>query len=618
MKLGRKRKIWAVLTGILVVFVVSFYGGAGEVGAVSSDKYYFSNLAADYYLTMGEDGTSKMHVKEIITAEFQDASRSHGITRTIPRTNQGGANKVVDGERSLNLAATRNGVAVQARVAKGEGDSYDIYIGNNEEVVQGTQVYTLEYDLADVITEFSETGENVSGEETEEAWQELRWNVNGEGLQPRFGEVRVRLHLEEGMREKLMGAESGEISGMFACAVEQNYGVAEAETERCEVRELDGAVMFTAKEMGPEENLTFLAKFLPGTFVVGREVNYALITLLVIEVLAGAAVTIWLYVRWRKKARRQQKLYRKTEVLTTYKPPKGLRVAEGAMLRIKKTKPSYMATFLTMMIEQKIKIEKKEMGDFEMVIKVESGKFSGAQREVLKILAGRRLIEKGARIPIVRQQVTEKLTDYAMAYEKAAVKSLVEKGEFKPRKSKHQLSPVMVVAIFVVIWILASVALMLGGEFVDFMQPSENAISFGGVAVPILMVVVAVLLIFGEVWLAKNTMKFEKYTDQGIEAARELEGLEQFMRLPEERRVRFLKSVAGMEISAEGLMVLYEGLLPWACLLRIEDEWVKEMEKYFEMTQAGGKKKTGLAVEPEIVEAMQKGGLAQKMFWFDM
>lgn len=224
------RKKWGIM---LLVVLLATFGGA-RVSAVSSDKYYFSNLAADYYLSKAADGTSELHVKEIITAEFQDASQSHGITRTIPRTNQDGANKVVGGESSLNLVATRNGVAEEVRVAKGEGDSYDIYIGDENEVVQGTQVYTLEYDLSDVVTEFSAEGENVSGAETAEAWQELKWNVNGEGLQPRFGEVRVRLHLEDGVEEKMFGGTEGADEKVFECAIEQNYGTAEPEAGRCE------------------------------------------------------------------------------------------------------------------------------------------------------------------------------------------------------------------------------------------------------------------------------------------------------------------------------------------------------------------------------------------------
>ena len=55
--------------------------------------FYFSDFTADYYLTKQDDGTSSLHVKEVITAIFPETNQNHGITRLIPSTNQNGKNR---------------------------------------------------------------------------------------------------------------------------------------------------------------------------------------------------------------------------------------------------------------------------------------------------------------------------------------------------------------------------------------------------------------------------------------------------------------------------------------------------------------------------------------------
>ena len=72
-----------------------------------AQDFYFEDFTADYYLTKLEDGTSNLHVKEVLTAVFLEMNQNHGITRTIPYTNQGGENRTgalpLRGDRLLRL-----------------------------------------------------------------------------------------------------------------------------------------------------------------------------------------------------------------------------------------------------------------------------------------------------------------------------------------------------------------------------------------------------------------------------------------------------------------------------------------------------------------------------------
>lgn len=62
-----------------------------------------------------------------------------------------------------------------------------------------------------------------------------------------------------------------------------------------------------------------------------------------------------------------------------------------------------------------------------------------------------------------------------------------------------------------------------------------------------------------------------------------LEGLELYITMAEAERLKFLQSVEGADTSSEGIVKLYEKLLPWASLFGAEESWVKEMSKYYEV-----------------------------------
>ena len=195
MKLNRI--ILGILIGILLLPIDACFA--------STQDFYFEDFTADYYLSKAEDGTSKLHVKEVLTAVFPETDQNHGITRTIPFTNQNGKNTVVENEAALNLTVLRNGAAEPISKIEKQDDYYLVYIGSASSYVHGRQIYTLEYDFADVITEFDAEGNNVSGvEDAKKAFQELYWDTNGTGWSQRFESLTARLHLSEDILESVL------------------------------------------------------------------------------------------------------------------------------------------------------------------------------------------------------------------------------------------------------------------------------------------------------------------------------------------------------------------------------------------------------------------------------
>jgi hypothetical protein len=85
-------------------------------------------------------------------------------------------------------------------------------------------------------------------------------------------------------------------------------------------------------------------------------------------------------------------------------------------------------------------------------------------------------------------------------------------------------------------------------------------------------------------WILKRqTNKYKRYTEKGIKLVKYLEGLELYINMAEADRLKFLQSVEGADTSNEGIVKLYEKLLPWASLFGAEESWMKELEKYYEI-----------------------------------
>lgn len=83
--------------------------------------------------------------------------------------------------------------------------------------------------------------------------------------------------------------------------------------------------------------------------------------------------------------------------------------------------------------------------------------------------------------------------------------------------------------------------------------------------------------------LASMTNKFLFRTKKGLEASRYMDGLKLYIEMAEKERLKFLQSVEGAEVTNEGIVKLYERLLPYAAVLGLEKSWMKELEKYYKL-----------------------------------
>ena len=83
--------------------------------------------------------------------------------------------------------------------------------------------------------------------------------------------------------------------------------------------------------------------------------------------------------------------------------------------------------------------------------------------------------------------------------------------------------------------------------------------------------------------LKSKSEKFAKRTKAGLEASRYMDGLKLYIEMAEKDRLAFLQSVKGADTSDAGIVKLYEKLLPYAALFGVEESWMKELEKYYDV-----------------------------------
>ena len=544
----------------------------------SVQDFYFEDFTGDYYLTRLEDGTSNLHVKEVLTAVFPETNQNHGITRTIPYANQGGVNRTVENEAALNLTVLRNGKPENVnKIVTGDG-YYTVYIGSASEYVHGEQVYTLEYDYKDVITEFDASGNNVSGiEDVEKVFQELYWDTNGTGWSQSFGKVTANLHTTEEIH-KNMDEQAWCYVGKYGAKGE----------DRCAIAVIDDGFSFTAEDLRAGENLTFVTEFKPDTFKVILEKNYILVIVLVGEI---ALVVIFLtrkYLKWRKVAKPQYDLYKSTFTAPQYQPPEGdIYVADGEQIYIKKTKSSYVATLLELAVSKAVtikKIEGEKKYDWAVVLNVEPGELSSSQKEMMNIISGNGGLAKGDEYPIEKHKPTSYLASCARSYKSDAVRKL-ERHEYliKDEKSKTAVSLMLVFFVMFMMVGVINILPAMVDKIEDFVAPSANAIMVGGRIALIMIGVVFVMACVMSGVLGGRINRYKKYTEKGIKLVKYLEGLELYINMAEADRLKFLQSVEGADTSNAGIVKLYEKLLPWASLFGAEESWVKELAKYYEV-----------------------------------
>ncbi len=568
MKVGLKKYIVAVL----VIFGAAFLSMVPGRAFAKTPPYY-ETFEADYYLTKDSDGISHLRVVENITAVFPDYKKNKGIYREIPNTNQDGHNITLPSLNRSNIKVFRNGSPEPIYDIERERDGYKVSTGD-ESYVMGRQVYTFMYEFEKVITEFDEKSSNVGY-----AHQELYWDTNGTGFDYGFDKVTARVHFDSDEIKKAY-------TGKKWCYVGK-YGTTAKNSKKCEVTEISDGVEFTASDLFAHENLTMDIEFKPGVFTVPEpEVSYILIVLLVIFA-ALCLLSLLIPYKSYKKMAEKRKYYRGYFIAPEYQPHRQYNLPEMAKIYIGSVKDVRAALLLEMVVKKKIDLIKTKDNKIfhdEWAVKVlDKGAMDKNEEIIIKILNGGKNFETGDQIDIKKHTPTSSMVSLGRSFDTETVSklkrdALVEEKTRATNLTTASVSAYIIVALMVAFWLAPIVFTFSTGisEFVD-----AGKIMVGADYIPFIATGITVLTCFIWCVLYANSSKYKYRTIRGLEMSRYMDGLKLYIGMAEAERIKFFQSKEKAEMTPEGIVKLYEKLLPYAALFGLEKSWMKELDRYY-------------------------------------
>lgn len=550
------------LVKLFCTFLLSFYLALllpSSTQAISHDENtsYFSNFEADYYLTKDQDGSAMLRIVENLTAVFPKNSSEHGIIRYLPFTGQ---EDLADG-KTLAINVMCNGQPENIASIGALPHEFDVRIGHPDRIVSGTQIYQLEYTYRNVI-------------QPGQAFQKLYWNTNGVNWDKSFDRLTARLHIDSEILPNLINS---------SCYTGR-YG--ENDQARCEIKSLTDGVEFSAKDLNANENLTFDLTFLPDTFAVKDQgytldtktyTDYRLIILTIIVICLAIALLIVAAFAWRS-IREKRQFYEATFIVPEYTPPAGFSVAEMAKNYLGITHgDKRVAVLLDLAVHHKVELIKDRPKKWK--IRLKTLDLTKQEAAVLKILTGRdQALTENQEIVIKAHNSNSAITKLSKEFSDSITSKLRTTGLFEPLTSKFQFSTI--IYILGIIWIFGWLVALV---FVFDEKPDYVIFPYAELCVILLTIILittaAVLFI-----TASKVSQYEKHTKKGLQYSRYLDGLKLYIKMAEADRLKVLQSVNGAEITNAGIVKLYEKLLPYALIFGLETSWLKELGRYYAMS----------------------------------
>ncbi len=522
------------------------------------NDYYFSDFTGDYYLQKDDNGISHLKVLESVTAEFPEYNQNKGICRQISYTNQDGLNVTLPNLTRDNLIVTRNGIPEPIYSLEKEKGYYNVCTGTDDYVL-GTQVYTFEYEFVKVVTDFKE-------------YQELYWDTNGNGSMQRFDKVTARVHF--GDKEMW--------TGQSWCYV-GSYG--KNEQNRCMTKEIDDGVEFVVKDLRAGENLTFDVEIPKGTFVVPEpENNYTYVWLCVLYGVVCALVIVY-YLKKYLAIRDKEKYYKGLFIKPEYQPHSKYSLPEMSELFIGKKKDIKVAMLLELVVKRKIELQKRDKAEWNILVK----NLSEVDEEYLNLLCilnNDNKPNEGDTIKVESHSANSKLIALRKKMEDKIASDLrrdklVEKSyRFGKNNSGTESKILSIVMSLPVVFIVFMIAAAVMEGIIDVFGLADGGKLVFENEFYLLVLVFTAITSLTVILLSRKTQRYVYDTKKGLEMSRYMDGLKMYIEMAEAERMKLLQSVDGADTSAEGIVKLYEKLLPYAAVFGLEESWMDEMKEY--------------------------------------
>jgi uncharacterized membrane protein YgcG len=387
--------------------------------------------------------------------------------------------------------------------------------------------------------------------------QEFYWDVNGSGWPQPFGSVTAQVHLSTELQDALRPGED---------CYEGSYGDRSG-SEACTITTTDDGFAASAEDVFPYATLTVAVPFEPGTVVQRERPADSWIVQLAPKVIAGiigVLIIVAFVIRstlWRSP--------KPGLVIAQYDPPEAehlLLSAEliGAQFR------GITAQFIDFAVRGMVRIidnspgapESNDKNRYELEFVTADGA-SPKELRVLTILFGASP-KQGKQVNLGKISPSTGATLFAL---KAETTAQATKDGYRalPDATLPRILRAVggwSVVLFLPIWIYAF----------------TNDVEDDG-AITLYMW----LSIVGWIVLAIALVRPNRLTAKGAAARDYLLGMQLYLTVAEEQRMRFLQSPQGAQrrispYDRDAIVHLYERLLPYAVLWNVEREWVEQLK----------------------------------------
>lgn len=517
-------------------------GARLDASSVSADVDDFSYASWDarYEVSLDDDGRARMHVTESLTATFPDVDQNKGIVRGLLTSYEGAWLEV-------RVLSVTDGAGADVPYETDEDDGLLYVLTGDDDFVQGTQTYVIEYEMRDVILA-ADTGVD-----------EFYWDLLPlDSTQP-VEEFRADVVFDAQMTDRMTGA--------IRCYV----GYA-GSTDECPLTEsADGSEFHVeASDLSPGQGVTVAVGFESGTAAqpTARQPDPVTDTVPAIAALGGLGLSVggWFAVSSFKRSRRTAD----GVVVAQYDVPDSMPPLLAAAI-VPGAKAVIPAEIVHLAVRGTLRIEEgTESGD-PRLRRLPGGRIPDQlDVDALDALFADADADGVAELPSASEDFAARMTALAKSGSDTAVsRELVTKARSRGAMILQWCAIAVVAAGFGLgLWgIIAGRVTAL---------PAFVAIAFGMFLV-----------------LLSSLYSFSKHTVLTPEGARQYEylmGVKEFIRVAEADRLQMLQSYSGAERRQDGsanVIVVYERLLPYAMLFGMEDEWGQVLETAYTSAQRG-------------------------------
>ncbi|WP_051606829.1 DUF2207 domain-containing protein [Microbacterium sp. CH12i] len=227
----RSLALLAVTAGMLLTGSAAASAAQSPTGV---DDFDFTSWDATYEVSLNDEGRATMHVEETRVAAFPDFDQNRGIVIGYPESYQGATLNT-----TILSVRDENGDEVPYETEEDDGLLY--VLTGNDDYVQGSTTYVIEYEMRDVILAASETGVD-----------EFYWDL----LPLNSTQDVDSFHADVIFSDEL----AAHLTGNASC-----YQGRERSTESCELTGENGTFSVTADGLAAGEGVTVAIALEPGT-----------------------------------------------------------------------------------------------------------------------------------------------------------------------------------------------------------------------------------------------------------------------------------------------------------------------------------------------------------------